>query len=93
MKKYRTIQAVYLYTGKIGLNEIQALPRIESGHIKVTDEGGVYDIAGEVCFRVGEDIGLEEPGLAMLKKLECLDVDQEIKVESVDYKKQGRPRK
>lgn len=93
MEKFKTISPVYLYGGFIGLDDSQARPRLETGRIKKTDADGVYEIAGEVCFKVGEVICLESPGLAMLQKLESLDPPVVDDSAEMAAKKSGRPKK
>ena len=88
MKTYKTTSPVYLFAGEIALDDSQAKPRLESGLIKPTETEGVYRITKEICFRAGEVIGLGNPDLATLKKLDPVE-DVPEKFEQVE-KKPGR---
>jgi len=83
MKPYRTQATVRLYTGKIGLTDDQVKWR--AGCLsKIKDD--VYDIVGEVTFKAGEVVGLEDPPKPYRSLLECLEPEKpeneaEIEVE------------
>ena len=71
MKRYTIInQAITLYSGILDHTPKQAASRSSS----LNDLGeGLYEIAGSVQFKVGEQIGYDgEVTKAMQEKLECL---------------------
>lgn len=69
MKQYRVInRPLFLKSGILGLTKAQADPR--KIHLKPL-RGGKYEITGEVCFKVGEVIAMEQPaGKAAARHLE-----------------------
>ena len=72
MKPYRTLATVRLFTGVVGLTDDQVKWRANCLE-KLKDD--VYQITGEVCFKAGEMIGLEEAPKPFAKLLECLEPD------------------
>ena len=70
MKPYRTTAPVRLYTGFIGLTDDQVKWRTDCLN-KISDN--VYAITGEVVFKAGEIIGLDDVPKPHRKKLECLE--------------------
>ena len=73
MKPYRTLAIIRLYTGKIGLTDVQAQRRM--GCLKKIKDD-VYEISGEVSFKAGEVIGLEDAPKPYVKLLECLEPEK-----------------
>jgi len=58
MGQYRIIQKpLFLMEGIVSLTKAQAGPR---KHLIKNIKKGVYEIRGEVCFKVGEVIGIDE---------------------------------
>lgn len=96
MKPYRTLASVRLFTGVIGLTDDQVKWRANCLK-KIADS--VYEIKGEVVFKTGEVIGLEDPPKPYRKVLECLEpekpvIEAEIKEEvKVTEKPVSRKRK
>jgi len=69
MLEYITIAILELFTGLIGLSDRQAALR--SRTLKpVKGRKGVYEILGQVFFKKGERIGLENPDKMTLSKVE-----------------------
>jgi hypothetical protein len=60
MKFFKTEDAISFHYGAIlGLNEKQAKPRIQIKTLKPVGEGK-FEVTGDVQFKAGEVIGLEE---------------------------------
>lgn len=60
MKFFRTEDAVSFHYGAIlGLTDKQAVPRIQIKNLKALGDGR-FEVTGDVQFKMGEIIGLEE---------------------------------
>ena len=70
MKSYRTLATVRLFTGMVGLTDNQVKWRTNCLS-KIKDDA--YEITGEVVFKTGEVIGLEDPPKPYRKMLQCLE--------------------
>ena len=70
MKPYRTLATVRLFSGLIGLTDGQAKRR-SSYLSKIKDD--VYKILGEVSFKAGEVIGLEDAPKPYRKLMQSLE--------------------
>ena len=76
--KYRALETISLFSGKISLSEKQA--SIRSTVLKpVKNKKGLYEIIGPVQFKRGETIDLIDPEKPILKSLECLEPPEEKK--------------
>jgi len=82
MKRYRTISAIELKSGLIGLNPAQAGKRPRS--VVATDTDGVYRIISPVQFAAGEVVGLDLSDTWLLGKLEEIEPEPQI------FRKKGR---
>ena len=80
MKFFKTEDAISFHYGAVlGLEESQAKSRVLSKNLKPL-KNGVYEVTGEVNFKRGEIIGLEEKDIpkAFVPKLAAIGDEKKI---------------
>jgi hypothetical protein len=70
VREYKTTSTVEIFSGLIGLSNVQADKRIKKLKKKKT---GVYEILLPVQFKAGERIKLDKPEKVLLSKLEKVE--------------------
>lgn len=86
MLKYKTTQRIALSAGKVGLTNSQANPRSHRLTCLETpadpnEPGGIFEITGEIVFKAGEILRIDDPDkhtLRFLKPMEQEDAEAAV---------------